>query len=471
MDVVNAFYVKGPVPPEYFFDRRREVEFFVGSLDSGGSDILMAVMGPFKFGKSSLLIKLHDISLSYPDVVPILLRLNIVRRPIAFLLKGLERVVGGSCLNELWGIYRDVSAGREEPYRLFSLIDRSLSKQNKSLLLIVDEFQAMGRKMIDEGFLAGFDDKAAFEFMKGVVETYNVGLVVGGSLIGSLKDALKVWGGRFTVFHLTKFERSDSIEMLSTLFRLSRFRIDEEKIEYIAYVCRDNPYYMQLFGRFLVNSRRQDLEAMEYVREIVQRSMIDYYDTKLIELIELGDEIFDVLQRVAEGVDIRYLDKKQKEIAIALERAGVIYRENSILRYYDENFEQYIINTISERPTEKFLPTYVPEYIIARELAYREKIRDILVSFMSWGPFDILIPLKESRYWGIGIQVKATKEEQPIISKEALQQIEEKARQKNILPILAIYYEHKRKISYHKIKNGELTPRKGLDRLKNLIES
>ena len=68
------------------------------------------------------------------------------------------------------------------------------------------------------------------------------------------------------------------------------------------------------------------------------------------------------------------------------------------LVYYDKNFEKYIM-PVSRRPQEKLLPTYVPEYIVARKLTHEENFKQIAVSYMSWGAFDILIPQKINGYW------------------------------------------------------------------------
>jgi len=48
--MVNAFIIKGPVPPELFFDRREILEYFRSLIESESYDFLVGIVAPFKFG-------------------------------------------------------------------------------------------------------------------------------------------------------------------------------------------------------------------------------------------------------------------------------------------------------------------------------------------------------------------------------------------------------------------------------------
>ena len=465
----NAFIIRGPVPSELFFDRRREIDYFVRALENDRYDLLIAILAPFKFGKSSLLLKYENIAKRFERVIPLFLRMNVIERPIRFILRRLEDFIPKKYYSDLNEIYAGVVGGEREPWDFFEKLNQSLSDVNKWLLLLIDEFHELGKKIIRESFLRAENTKEVFEFLKGVTETSRIGLIVGGSLVGAIKESIKVWGGRFLIFHLREFEREESLRMLRTLFKLSEFEITDEKIEYIAHVANDHPYYMQLFGYNLVNLRRSDESAIEYVREILQTFFIDYYDSKIIELTGLESDILRILYKISQGATIKDFPQEELETILKLEYSGIIYRDNSHIVYYDKNFQRYIINTVSGRLQEKFLPTYTPEYIIARKLAYEENFKQISVSYMSWGAFDILIPQKINDHWGIGIQVKMTTKDQLYLVPEEINRIHHEAKKLNVIPVIAVYFAHKNQIRYYPPKQ-KIIHKEGSEKIKALLQ-
>ena len=438
------------MPVDKFFNRRRETEFFERLLENECFDMLIAIIAPFKFGKTSLLIKLLS-SIRSPKAIPILMRLNLIEKPIAYLLNELGMKFH-QLEHKLREIYIDILKGKIEPVNFFYVLNKFLEKHDKWLILFLDEFQCIGEMLIKEGFLRLKEKNQAFEFLKGITEEFRLGLVVSGSIIGKLHEALKPWRGRFTIFHLTRFPREDSIKMLSTLFALSDFKIDDEKIEYIAYSVNDHPYYMQLFGYHLVNLRRCDEEAIETVRKIVEATMVSYYDSHLIELISMKSNALEVLKKIAQGATTLSLKKDELKTAMILEQTGIIYRENTKLFYYDENFKNYVLRV--QWAEERFLPSYTSEYLVARHLAYKEGFREVLVAYKSWGPFDIIIPKKINKFWGIGIQVRETSKDALELTSGEINKLLAAARERNLVPFFAVLFKHINELRFYEISKN-----------------
>ena len=69
--VRNAFIIEGPVPPDLFFDRHEILNYFKRLLELEKYRMLIALLAPFKFGKSSALIKLKSIAEGNPNLIPI----------------------------------------------------------------------------------------------------------------------------------------------------------------------------------------------------------------------------------------------------------------------------------------------------------------------------------------------------------------------------------------------------------------
>ncbi len=139
----NAFVIEGPVPPELFFDRKDVVAFFRNLLELEKYRMLIAILGPFKFGKTSILFKLRSIAMGYNKVIPLLLRLNIVSKPLAFIVNELAASIKGL---DARGILR-----YEEPYYMFERINMVLEREDKWLLLLIDEFQDLPEAIKSEG--------------------------------------------------------------------------------------------------------------------------------------------------------------------------------------------------------------------------------------------------------------------------------------------------------------------------------
>ena len=300
-----------------------------------------------------------------------------------------------------------------------------------------------------------------YEFIRGIVEEFRIGLVVSGSVIGPLMDALDVWHGRFIQFKLREFPREDSIDMLRKLFALSGIHVDDSVLEYIAVSMNDYPFHMQLFGYYLVDQRKIDENTIEIARRKVQKILIDYYSRKLLEVKGLDPEAVRILAEVLKPISITELSDNEIDLLLKLERLGYVFRENNEYRIYDRMFGRYMTNVLSNRPEEKYIPEYTSEYFVAKKLAYEENFRDAFISLMSWGPFDIVILRNIGGLRGIGIRVKRTYENKLAISRREIEKIRDIAREMNLIPVIAIVKLPRKDIEYLAIDTNRRSPKLG----------
>mgnify|MGYP000692791801 CR=1 FL=1 len=454
----NAFIIEGPVPPELFFDRKEIIDYFSNLLRLEKYKMLIAIVAPFKFGKTSTLFKLYEIAKKNDKVIPILIRLNVVSKPINYIIRSIKEIFPND-------IVVDQMISEGEPYFIFREINRVLEKEDKWLILFVDEFQELASLVKSEGYFKDKKDSFIYEFFRGIVEEFRIGLVVSGSVIGPLLDALDIWHGRFIVFKLRKFPREDSIKMLKRLFELSGMDVSDDIIEYIAIAMNDHPFHMQLFGHYLVNIGRTDEQAIEEARKKVMSLLIDYYEAKLREVKRIGEKALELLRRAIDGVSFTNLSDDEIDLAFVLERKGFIYRENGEYRIADEMFGRFIINLISGRPKEKYIPEYSSEYIVAKHLAYKEGFKSVFISLMSWGPFDIVIMKPFNNFKGIGIQVKRAYSETIVLDNKEIANIKFEANKVGLLPVLALVIMPSKRIRFYSIDLKH-----SADRLSDLIK-
>ena len=390
----------------------------------------------------------------HPVFIPVLVRLNVEYRPIHRIFRVLSGIVDR---NSRKAIRESLRA--DDLYGAFSLVGDYLETADRYLVLMFDEFQQLPSLVKSDGYLKNVREDYIFEFFRGLTEEFRINLVVAGSLIGPLMDAIDVWHGRFKLFRLREFPREDSILMLKKLFELSGFEISEDVAEYIAVAMNDHPFHMQLFGYNLVKAGKINEETIEKTRKLVQKELIGYYQAKLLEARQMNQSVASFLFKALDGLNMETLSNDELQTALKLERAGILYREDTIYTIYDKMFERYLETLKTQRPKEKYIPEFSSEYLVAKNIAYKEGLRNVLVSLMSWGPFDIVILEKIGDYSGIGIQVKRSYEK-PKMLQETIETLKSEAKKFNLLPLVAWVKFPEKEICYIDVKAQ--TPHKTL---------
>ena len=463
----NAFIFWNPVPPELFFDRRDIIEFFSKAMENKRFDVLIAIIAPFKFGKTSILLKLYDLARKHNEVIPVLLKLNVVDAPVTAIID----IIGSRLGEDFSELLDKARRGIIRLYKLFEEVNKLLEERGKWVILFIDEFQYLPSLIKAEGFLVEQSDKYIFEFFKGISETFRFGLIVAGSMVGEVLDAVDVWHGRFIIYRPRSFPREDSIVMLDRLFKLSGFEVSRELIEYIAVSMFDHPFYMQLFGYYLVDAGSTDEKTIEKVRLEVQNFLIDYYEKKIIEAKKVVPNVLDYFTRILGGLETKDLNHEELEELSKLERMGYIYQVNGKYEFFDPMFKKYITGILSGRPRERYIPEFSSEYFVAKELAYKEGFRELFIALMSWGPFDILIERKIGKYKGIGVQVKRTYQEEITLAERDVKELRRVAEELSVLPVVAIVKMPEGRITYISLTEPRITSNKLTELLKRFIHN
>ena len=437
----NYFIIKGPVPPNLFFDRKKEVEFLENLLNTESYGLLISIIAPFRFGKTSLLKKYMSIMKRYGSIIPVYLPSKLRSDPIKIIKSRLS-----DRIPEAANIIID---DRNDPAIFFRKINNLLEKHDLWIILVIDEFQKIPHVLRIHGYVTNWSNEDVFDFFRGVTEEYRFGLIVSGSYIGELIDAISVWNGRFIESRLGPFPREDSIIMLKTFFEKSGLEVNDDIVEYIAMSVGDHPYYMQLFGYKLVEIGSVDEEALKAAKEFVMKKTFSLFRRKYKELKKQGKEFVDILIRISEGsTSINEYSDEEWELLWDLERMGVIYDYGTRVQIPDKLFARFIMNIASNREPERIIPEYTTEYIVARELAYKEGFREVLISFRSWGPFAIAIMRRLGNYRGIGIQVKSTTSNNIKIPRTELRHVIKTAKELELIPIFAVFFKTENEIRY-----------------------
>jgi len=461
----NYFTIRGPVLPEFFFDRRKEVEFLTRLMEREAYDVLISIIAPFRFGKTSLLRKYISIMQNYDKVIPIYIPSK--------LKKDFINTIKSSLSRKLPEVSKLMIKNKNDIAEFFEEINGLLEKHDLWAVLVIDEFQEIPAILRAQGYMTVWSNRDIFECFRGITEEFRFGMIVSGSYIGELLDAISVWNGRFIEQHLGPFPREDSILMLRTLFRMSGMEVSDDAIEYIAMSTMDHPYYMQLFGYKLVEIGKIDEEALEASRRFVLEKTLGLFQKKYKELKKQSDKYVDVLIKISRGLtSINDFPDEEWEILWNLERMGIIYNYGTRIEISDKLFERFFINTVSNRRADKVIPEYTVEYIITRKLAYEEGFREVLISFRSWGPLDILILKKIGDYKGVGIQVKSTTNTSVQIPRKELKRIINTANELNVIPIIAVLFKTLGRIEYFPVKETKnvYSEGKGTRKLSELLK-
>lgn len=78
------------VPREKFFNRKEELDYFRRSI-SVDRKILLCIVAPLKYGKTSLMMRYYEMLKEFSDVIPIYVDLRMRSTPIRFIVRELEK--------------------------------------------------------------------------------------------------------------------------------------------------------------------------------------------------------------------------------------------------------------------------------------------------------------------------------------------------------------------------------------------
>ena len=81
----SPFIFEDAVPREKFFDRKEEIEFFIQYLRVKRK-MLLCIVAPLKYDKSSLMLRYYEILREYPDIIPVYINLKEIEEPIRLIV-------------------------------------------------------------------------------------------------------------------------------------------------------------------------------------------------------------------------------------------------------------------------------------------------------------------------------------------------------------------------------------------------
>ena len=424
MPKVSPFIFEDAVPREKFFDRREELEFFERNIRVKRK-ILLCIVAPLKYGKTSLMLRYLEILQECPDVIPIYINLKVVDKPIRFLVRALKEYG-----LDLGDTYRGC-LGEGSLLSLFERMEAWLEENGKWLFLLFDEFHLLPARVKNEGFYRNFGDDDIFGFFRGFAEGAKISYVVCGSLIEPLMRALDVWGGRFQIIYLGPFSKRDSVEMLKKIFGEGGMRIDDEAAEAIAEAAGYHPFYMQYMGHHI------------YLMGEIGRSSIRYAKQKLFEFIfpiflgylerirEMGKEYVEALRKLMRKEPLTIDDR----ICLGrLMRMGILKPRNSRFEFVDPLFSRYMEQIIEDlEPVDIVIVGHWAERVIGNYLIRRGYIP--YYSHHSRGACDIYVKIEK---WDVGIQVRYSASGAVYLPKEEAERIKMAAKENSWIPIIAL---------------------------------
>lgn len=451
----SPFVFEGAVPPDKFFNRQEEIEFLVRNLRAK-KKMLLCIVAPLKYGKTSLMRRYHEILSKYPDIISIYINLKKIKNPIMYILDNLrEHKI------DLIKKYEE-SIRREDLLPLFEELNNALSRENKWLFLLFDEFHPLPELIRSEGFYKGFTDEMIFGFLRGLAEDARISYIVCGSVIEPLMRALDVWGGRFQILYLGPFDEEEAVNMIKELFAMGGMRIDDEHARIIAEAAGFHPFYIQYMGHQIYISGRIDRGAIRLAKQKLFEYLIPIFITYLGKIRRMGKEYLDVLAKI---ICDEPLTVDDMVIAADLLRMGIIKPQNAKFEVVDPLFKRYLEQIIRKlRPTEVTVVGHWAERIVGNYLLRRGYIP--YYSHDSKGVFDIYVRIQSI---DVGIQVRYSSRGEIYLSQKEVEEILETANKLGWRPLIALV---SRQIKFFsKIEPGKYSERGGyteiLDAVKN----
>ena len=343
--IINPFNPFGPIPPENFAGRQKEIDEFKHRLKStkAGTVQNMAVMGERGIGKTSLLRKFEQIALDenciavridlYPAIDSLdRLLYNIyeeIRKvalhyygPLGRAYKNIQRFLENYTLSSPYGgIQR---TGRETPIEAI-FTDRmiemwsNISKKVSAVVIMVDEAGQLAKikgslEFLRNSFSRLGEKRAAYS------------LVISGKLglfrtVSEVFSPLERFFSPVTLEPFTKKEVKEAIDVAlaerngsgTKYSRLSQAQFTAEVIDRIADESEGQPYVVQLFGYWLYE------QAMEEDRQEVDSKVFDAAKAKIYSALKM--QLFE--RRLTEGSGrSKYKAEIMKKLSRARERNG-----------------------------------------------------------------------------------------------------------------------------------------------------
>ena len=344
--------------------------------------MLLCIVAPLKYGKSSLMLRYYEILREYPDIIPVYINLKEIEEPIRLIVDTL-----GS-----YGIDLELEYEKAHHRGILSIFFNAINRKlgGKWLFLLFDEFHLLPSRVRSEGFLRSFDNKDIFGFFRGYAERKNISYIVCGSVIEPLMKALDVWGGRFQALYLGPFNERDAIEMLKKLFKEGGMVISDEDAKIIAEAAGYYPFYIQYMGHHIYMNGEINRFSIRKAKHKLFEFITPIFVTYLNRLSELGKQYIATLVKILRGES---LSVDELAVASDLLRMGLVRPKNAGFEIVDPLFRRYMeVITQNLAPSEVVVVGHWAERIIGNYLLRKRYVP--YYSHDSRGAFNIYVKVK-----------------------------------------------------------------------------
>jgi len=451
----SPFIFEDAVPKEKFFDRKRELDFFVSNVKVKRK-MLLCIVAPLKYGKSSLMQRYYEILQGFPDIISIYINLKKVKDPIRYIVTTLAGYG--------FDLEREYRNGLEKGdlLPLFDRLNELLVATGKWLFLLFDEFHLLPELVRSEGFYRDFSDELVFGFFRGLAEGARISYVVCGSVIEPLMRALDVWGGRFQVLYLGPFDEEDAVSMIKRLFLDGDMEISDEYARVIAEAAGYHPFYIQYMGHQIYVQGKVNRETIRNAKRELYNFLLPIFEEYFEKIVKLEDDPIKTIRKI---INREVLDIKEIITVAKLRRMGIIKPANGDYLFVDPLFERYIESILAGyKPIDIVVVGHWAERIVGNYLLRKEYIP--YYSHDSRGTFDIYVRIHNN---DVGIQVKYSSSGEIYLSEEDAEKIMSTAKEMRWIPILAIVSKQIKFFS--KIKPGKYIIADGYADIERAIES
>ena len=411
----SPFVFEDAVSSDKFFDRDEEIEFFVRNLRVKRK-MLLCIVAPLKYGKSSLMRRYHEILEEVSDVISIYVDLKKVKSPVEYIFRAL--VKHNMDLEKRY----EEAISKEDLLPLFEEINKVLTKEKKWLFLLFDEFHLLPELIRNEGFYRNFSDEIIFGFIRGLAEGARISYIVCGSVIEPLMRALDIWGGRFQMIYLGPFKEKDAIDMVKKLFAEGGMNIDDENARIIAEAAGFHPFYVQYVGHHIYAMGSINRRTIKLAKQKLFEYLVPIFITYLRKIRNMGEEYLDIIAKI---INKEPLTIDDTVIIADLLRMGIIKPKNAQFEIIDPLFKRYLEQIIRRlSPTEVTVVGHWAERMVGNYLLRKGFIP--YYSHDSRGAFDIYVKIRDT---DIGIQVKYSSKSEVYLSPKEAKEIIEAAKE------------------------------------------
>ncbi|MBI5253828.1 MAG: ATP-binding protein [Euryarchaeota archaeon] len=394
---MTDFKFGGPVEPELFYDREREVEFLIDKLSQIKKGIKhnYALVGPRRIGKSSILYVLKE-QMSKKNIIPVLidcegreitrqteltlelflefwgsavldayfehakLQEKVKVRLSDFIVGAKDRIIAGFA--EVLGrtkafeikaitdylsfrIEFEKAAERRKPateelVKLFEdtvdLAERIAGERGVCFVFMLDEFQEVGN------FKRPFDFLKAFR--RHLQRQKKVAYLFTGSNIGMMENILlrKPFGGHIPIEWIHPFNSESACNFLKDRFSRLRRTASKEAIEEIVNFTNGHPAYLNWFGENCVRLGKEITPAIVKILEerIFEREgLMHVFEEDLSKISPKKGKIFQVFVEMA-GHDLESPSKISKKVLRSTTSEVIIYLKRLEQRGFVRKLEE-----------------------------------------------------------------------------------------------------------------------------------